>query len=152
MHPLGLPEGPPGHDCSQCVWAPDGRCGMLAPEGGEGPAVSAQVPACAHFAASLDCLACGACCREAYDSVPVTAEDEVHQHHPELIRRDGDWVDLQRVPSPTGCGTRCAALQGDGPFHCRIYAVRPQTCRDVEEGHAGCLFARRRVGLSPDPR
>jgi len=84
---------------------------MLAPEGGEGPAVSAQVPACAHFEASLDCLTCGACCREAYDSVPVTAEDEVHQHHPELIRRDGDWVDLQRVPSPGMWDPMCRAAR-----------------------------------------
>jgi Fe-S-cluster containining protein len=125
---------------------------MVAPEGGVGPEVGASTPACSLFEERLDCLACGACCREAYDSVPVTEADEVLRVHPELIRRDGDWVDLQRVPSPTGCGTRCVALRGDGPFTCAIYAVRPQTCRDVEQGEAGCLFARRRVGLSADPR
>ena len=84
--------------------------------------------------------------------MPVTDDDAVHQAHPELLRVDGDWVDLQRVPSPTGCGSRCVALEGHGPYTCRIYAVRPQTCRDVMPGESGCLFARRRVGLSPDPR
>jgi len=152
MHPLGLPDGPPGATCAACVWAKNARCGMLAPEGAEGPPVDDTTPACGLFEAALDCLACGACCREAYDSVPVAEDDEVRRAHPELLRVDGDWVDLQRVPSPTGCGTRCVALRGDGPYTCQIYAVRPATCRDVATGSSGCLFARRRVGLSEDPR
>jgi len=152
MHPLELPDGPDGVTCATCLWARHGRCGMLAPEGGEGPPVTSQTPACGHHVATLDCRACGACCREAYDSVPVTDDDEVRRAHPELLRVDGDWVDLERVPSRSGCGTRCVALQGDGPYSCRIYEVRPATCRDVEPGASGCLFARRRVGLSPDPR
>ncbi len=80
--------------------------------------------------------------------MPVLPTDPVTTTHPELLRRDGDWVDLQRVPSPTGCGTRCVALVGDGPYRCRIYTDRPATCRDVEVGSEGCLFARRRVGLT----
>jgi Fe-S-cluster containining protein len=79
----------------------------------------------------------------------VLPTDRVTRSHPELVRRDGDWVDLQRVPSPTGCGTRCIALVGNGPYTCRIYEDRPTTCRDVETGSEGCLFARRRVGLTP---
>lgn len=154
MHPLGLPDGPEGTTCATCVWGRHGHCQMLAAEGEDqrGPDVGATTPACGHHAEALDCLACGACCREAYDSVPVTPDDAVNEVHPELLRVDGDWVDLKRVPSPTGCGSRCVALVGEGPYHCRIYAVRPQTCRDVETGEPGCLFARRRVGLSPDPR
>ncbi|MFT6143550.1 MAG: hypothetical protein ACJAZO_000829 [Myxococcota bacterium] len=61
---------------------------------------------------------------------------------------DDGWTDLHRVP--TACGTRCIALHNrtNGDFYCDMYAVRPQTCRDVAIGSAGCLFARRRVGLS----
>lgn len=138
--------------CLHCIWYREG-CTLQAGDGEEPAPRRPDAPACEHFATGLDCLACGACCREAYDSVPVTGEDEeVLTHHPELVvTHDDGWVDLRRVPSPSGCGTRCAALTGDGPFVCRIYAHRPTTCRELEPGSDGCLFARRRVGLSPPP-
>jgi hypothetical protein len=135
--------------CGACVWRGDGGCRLAAADGAPPVPVDADTSACAHHADTLDCTACGACCREAYDSVPVSPEDRVLHAHPELVRRDGDWVDLHRVPSPTGRGSRCIALVGDGPYLCRIYADRPATCLHVEIGADGCLFARRRVGLSP---
>jgi len=147
--PPGLAPHPEGLPCRTCVWLHDAGCRLAAKDGADPVPVDGDSAGCVHHATTLDCLDCGACCREAYDSVPVEPSDVVMTRHPELLRRDGDWVDLQRVPSPTGCGTRCVALQGDGPFTCRIYADRPTTCRDVEVGSAGCLFARRRVGLSP---
>lgn len=58
---------------------------------------------------------------------------------------------LKRVPGQGG-GTRCVALRNDGrsaPFRCVIYADRPTACRDLMPGEPNCLFARRRVGLSP---
>jgi Fe-S-cluster containining protein len=104
-----------------------------------------------------DCGTCGACCREAFDSVPVGPEDEATARaHPALVRVEADtgWRDLQRVPSPTGCGTRCTALVGDGavhPFRCRIYPHRPTACRELEPGSPNCHLARQRVGLEPPP-
>lgn len=148
--PTGLPTGAPGRTCAACVWRSAAGCRMAVKDGTPPTPVDAETPACGLWADALDCLACGACCREAYDSVPVAPDDVVRTRHPELVRHHDDgWVDLRRVPSPTGCGTRCVALEGDGPFACRIYADRPATCRDVEQGEEGCLFARRRVGLSP---
>ena len=105
----------------------------------------------------MDCFTCGACCREAFDSVPVADDDEAMlAKHPHLVvSHDDGWRDLARVPSTMLCGTRCAALQGDGspnlPFHCVVYAERPTACAELERGSESCLFARRRVGLSADP-
>ena len=72
--------------------------------------------------------------------MPVGPEDEhTARSHPKLIRVESDtgWRDLARLPSPTGCGTRCAALTGDGGtrlFRCTIYLDRPTACRDLEPG------------------
>ena len=121
-----------------------------------GPVVTPTTAACVRFepVQSVGCDDCGACCREAYDSVPVTPEDiaRLGATHAERIRvHDDGWTDLHRIPSTEREGTRCIALcnRANGDFYCDMYAVRPDTCRDVEIGSAGCLFARRRVGLSP---
>jgi uncharacterized protein len=100
------------------------------------------------------CDDCGACCREAFDSVPVGPQDErVAEMFPDLIRVHEDgWRDLRRVPGK-GEGTRCICLRGDGastrPYRCTIYADRPINCRDLEAGSENCALARRRVGLPP---
>lgn len=106
-------------------------------------------PACARWEPALDCTACGACCRAAYHSVQVSARDPAVKANPDLIVDRGEYLELKRT------GDRCAALDGgtvDGdrlvPYHCRIYADRPQTCRDFEVGGEHCLTARRRVLLS----
>ena len=99
------------------------------------------------------CDACGACCREAFDSVPVGEADEhIATRHPDLIRvHDDGWRDLQRIPTATG--SRCVCLRGSGaadaPFRCTIYAERPTNCRDLEVGSENCALARERVGLPP---
>ena len=99
------------------------------------------------------CDDCGACCREAFDSVPVGPEDDaVAVAFPELIRLASDgWRDLQRVP--TAAGTKCICLRGTGatnePFRCTIYADRPTNCRELEVASENCDLARRRVGLPP---
>lgn len=164
-HPTGLPAAPDSaHTCGACAWAVelDGalRCEAAAHLDDPGPVVRHAERACALFEPPVSCDPCGACCREAFDSVPVTREDRRRlAGHDALVREHADgWVDLARVPSPGGCGTWCAALYREGgpagPFRCHVYAVRPDTCRDLAPGSRGCLTARRRVGLSPgtEPR
>lgn len=90
-----------------------------------------------------DCLACGACCREGYDTVEVDDDDPAVARFPELFAR-GPFGRLNLARS----GPRCACLDGaPGAWKCSIYADRPQTCRDVEVGGEACRFARARVGL-----
>jgi Fe-S-cluster containining protein len=111
----------------------------------------------------VDCLTCGACCREAYHSVSVSLRDPVVWKQPGLVVRDGHRFSILRA------GARCAALESEGSgadevavsgaaaasapgaqrYHCRIYEDRPRTCREFEQGGRHCLVARRRVGLSP---
>ena len=133
--------------CQDCAWAfrsrNTWRC-RHAP----GRSLPDNAPACMRFepAADLDCQTCGACCREAYDSVEVSRRDPVNRLHPELIRIETTHRKLRRE------GDRCAALQGGTlpteAYGCAIYPDRPRACREFERGSAHCLEARRRVGLS----
>ncbi|MBX2798266.1 MAG: YkgJ family cysteine cluster protein [Myxococcales bacterium] len=100
-----------------------------------------------------DCATCGACCREAFDSVPVVDTDErtLARQRDLVVHHDDGWRDLQRTAAPSGCGSRCAALIGDGelaPYRCTIYDDRPAACSELEVGSENCHLARRRVGLS----
>ena len=135
-HPSGLPAGwIADRTCGACAWRePDGFCQQAAVD------VAAAGLACAHFEPPLDCLACAACCRGAYDSVTVEDDDPVIAAHPELIRDRGDYLELARE------GDHCAALGAD--YRCAIYADRPRCCREFEIAGDHCLTARRRVGLS----
>lgn len=151
QHPLGFLLGPAGQSCGTCAWRYQGgrgpavdRCRQSVGEIGDGRRVRADYPACERWEAPVDCLTCGACCREAYHSVSVSMRDPVVWKQPGLIVREGHRWSLLRA------GERCAALESDGPgqYHCRIYEDRPRTCRDFEQGGRHCLTARRRVGLS----
>jgi hypothetical protein len=88
--------------------------------------------------------------------VPIGDQDEATAlAHPTYVQvADDGWRDLKRVPGLFG-KTRCACLRGDGaqggPFRCVIYADRPSPCRELEVGEPNCLYARRRIGLSPGP-
>lgn len=136
-----------GHGCADCAWRfADGlyyHC-QHAPE----VVLPDAAPACRRWepAAQLDCATCGACCREAYDSVEVAGSEAVNHYHPELITTHGDRRKLRRT------GSRCAALSGgdnvNGNYACTIYPNRPNTCREFTLGSENCLDARRRVGLS----
>jgi Fe-S-cluster containining protein len=114
-------------------------------------------PACRRWEHALDCQACGACCREAYHSISVERRGPTAARHPELVVDRGEYLEMQRVPTPGG--SRCVALHGgdggdggedDGgrPYHCVIYTDRPRNCREFENAGEHCLTARRRVGLS----
>jgi Fe-S-cluster containining protein len=154
----------PGRTCATCAWRH---------AGGRGPAVdrcrqagdarvSPDWRACERWEPALDCQDCGACCREAYDSVTVSRRDPVVRRHPALIVDRGSYVELARVRQggehghDRGHGTRCTALRGGifepagawQPYACTIYDDRPRPCRELERGGAHCLTARRRIGLS----
>ncbi len=105
-------------------------------------------PACWRYepAQALDCLSCGACCREAYHAVEISRREPVNKRHPKLVVIQDSRRKLLRN------GKRCAALSGgEKPtetFACDIYEDRPRTCREFTLGSENCLDARRRVGLS----
>lgn len=152
MHPAGFPWGSADQSCGTCAWRYQGgkgrpvdRCRQAAPPEADGPRVSPEMRACARWEAALDCRACGACCREAYHSVTVSARDPVVWKQPHLIVKTMRRFEIVRE------GSRCGALAGgDGgaPHTCTIYDDRPQACRDFALGGRHCLAARRRVGLS----
>jgi hypothetical protein len=153
-HPLGFALGPALETCGSCAWAYDGgrgtavtRCRQSAPANGEGARTARSHPACAYWEPTVDCRACGACCREAYHSVTVSMRDPVVWQEPDLIVRHGARFEIRRE------GPRCAALQVEAGsrYSCSIYEHRPRPCREFAAGGRHCLDARRRVGLSAAP-
>jgi Putative zinc- or iron-chelating domain len=163
LHPTGFPFAAGlGETCGTCAWIYRGgrgpaveRCRQTTGEVGDGKRTRADLAACVRWEPPVDCLTCGACCREAYHSVSVAVRDPVVWKQPGLVVREGHRFSILRA------GDRCAALEAEpvaGPpprgasaerFHCRIYDDRPRTCREFERGGRHCLVARRRVGLSP---
>ncbi|HEY0193653.1 MAG TPA: hypothetical protein VGC42_21195 [Kofleriaceae bacterium] len=145
-HPTGLPAGEAAGSCGDCAWRANGKCRQAEVR------VDPAWPACERYEAALDCLTCGACCREAYHSVEVGRRDPALKKRPDWIVDRGSYLEVRRS------GDRCAALEGgcadpaDGGraarYLCVIYDDRPRTCRDFTLGSAHCLTARRRVGLS----
>ncbi len=152
-HPVGGLSGQSDATCGGCAWfqlqTPSrGRCAAHAGLDGQPRRTRATQPSCATWEPALeqaDCLTCGACCREAFDAVPVEAASPLHTTHPHWIRRDLEGFGPY-LPRPGG---RCVALAPEHPPHvCTAYASRPQSCRDFERGSRNCLEARRKVGLS----
>ena len=133
--------------CTDCAWGVVER-GRLRCRHAPAVKLPTDAPACWRFepAKELDCLSCGACCREAYHAVEITGREAVNRKHPELVLIQDTRRKLLRK------GNRCAALMGGGspqePFACSIYNDRPRTCREFTRGSENCLDARRRVGLS----
>jgi hypothetical protein len=147
MHPAGhaaIADYHRGHGCADCAWGFVNRghqCCQQVPA----KRLPADAPACMSWEpmAELDCQRCGACCREAYDSVEVQPREAVLKRHPALIIDAGSHYKLKRD------GDRCAALKvGEGHYCCGIYADRPRTCRDFTRAGANCLAARRKLGLA----
>jgi hypothetical protein len=141
VHPTGLPLGEAEHSCRTCAWryldATRSRCRQA-----DKKRVDPDWPACERWEAALDCQDCGACCRAAYHAVEVSPRDPVLKRRPGFVLTIGTRHEIRRA------GDRCAALEGDGRYHCVIYDDRPKTCRDFTLGSENCLTARRRVGLS----
>jgi hypothetical protein len=138
--------------CGECAWSVEDGTGLTCrqhklPERAA-PSVIADEQACERWEQKFsieDCGECGACCRQGFDVLEVSASDPFLKLHPDLVQlQNGE----QRVPRPDGL---CVALDGDGtstPYRCRHYESRPQNCVDFEVGGDACLLARRRVGLS----
>lgn len=135
-HAAGLALGPEGRTCGDCVWRRRGRCLQ------GGGTVDALARACVAWEGALDCQTCGACCRDAYDSVTVGRRDPAVRRHPELVVAREGYLEIRRD------GDRCAALAKNGRWACRIYETRPRPCRDFPVAGESCLTARQRVGLS----
>jgi len=114
-----------------------------------GRRITAESTPCASFTprGTLDCQACGACCREAYHRVEVAPQDPFARTHAallETVHEDGRPLRVLARP-----GGRCRCLGGEpGAWACTAYADRPRTCRDFPVGGESCLEARRRVGLT----
>ncbi len=157
-HPTGLPMSPvAGRTCAGCAWRVAGA-GEKKPRCRQADlAIDDTWPGCERWEAALDCQTCGACCREAYGAVVVSARDLVRTKRPDYVVDRGAGgahrYELRRE------GERCAGLHGGdvsrdgarrliGRYQCVIYDDRPRTCRDFTLGSAHCLTARRRVGLS----
>lgn len=152
-HRLGsLESDSPDQKCGDCAWAYPGKSGLRCRQhkepGKPGPVVAANESACHRWEKKFDaqeCGSCGACCREGFDSVTISAKDPFKKAHPELVQlHRGETI----VPRPDG---RCVALDGDGEkesYRCRHYETRPKNCADFAIGGDACLMARRRVGLS----
>lgn len=147
-HPTGLPAGAASGTCGSCAWRYDHR-GAERCRQAAAAKVDPAWPACERFEAALDCLTCGACCREAYHSVDVAARDPMVKKQPGYLTKRGTQLQVLRTKE------RCAALHGgeivDGKvtkYGCVIYDDRPKTCREFTLGSENCLIARRRVGLS----
>ncbi len=150
-HPTGFAaalDSDPSRRCGTCAWHYLGGRGTAVArcrQAGD-QRVQPDWPACERWEPVLDCQDCGACCREAYDSVTISRRDPVRRVHPELVVDRGRYLELART------GSRCAALETppNAPmrFGCRIYANRPAPCRGFERGSDNCLTARRRVAMS----
>ena len=156
LHPTGLPGGATDRTCGDCAWRYEGGPGHRAARcrQASGKRVDGAWAGCERFEAALDCLTCGACCREAYGSVEVGRRERFRVTHPELVMDRGNYLEIKRA------GDRCAALGGGLPvlgddgrvrvsaYACAVYDARPKTCRDFTLGSDNCLDARRRVGMS----
>lgn len=191
LHPTGIPlkslasslqdaGGPqsalPSPSCGTCAWANQrgpGRRVLRCTQAGN-QRVSPDLPACERYESDVNCLSCGACCREAYDTVEVAPRDRAKKRHLHLMVERQGGHDMKREQGRCICLQGGVALRqlepaivseggphpervrptpplyrpGGAPFTCSIYGDRPQTCRDFTLGSANCLDARRRVGLS----
>jgi Fe-S-cluster containining protein len=108
------------------------------------------------MAVELDCLRCGACCRQASDGrILVPAEDLVRWK-----RQGRDDILAQIVPGHFGEEAfaftqdgACVHLGVPGQANaCAIYEDRGTTCREFEKGSWQCLEFRRDAGLEPAQR
>ncbi|MEC8194267.1 MAG: YkgJ family cysteine cluster protein [Myxococcota bacterium] len=145
-NPFGTAAEFPNARCVGCVWHFVGgrgravdRCRRHANH-----RIRTDWPACPSYEPSLDCLSCGACCREAYDAVEVGRRDPFVRAHPERVVEVEGRLNVRRA------GAICGCLEPDaGTWPCAVYGDRPKTCRDFAAGGANCVDARVRLGLTP---
>lgn len=158
--------------CEQCAWMYTQGINLAcrqvdsATVGPNHKNIEPEWPACERFEPALDCQPCGACCREAFQTVQVGAREPIRRTLPAMVLDHGTRQELRRVPTPSldivadkPAPTRCAALGGGdlvqlgtrttvSDYGCQNYEARPQSCRSFTAGSESCLVARRRVGMS----
>ena len=136
-----------GKTCGNCAWGfsvgKDYACRRNPSQ-----TFSSTSACCAHFepVEEVSCESCGACCREAFDTVELRRGEMTVLRHPHWVLRQGDRLKLARS------GGSCIALRSDGApeplYRCSIYDERPETCRGFTLRSEACLEARQRVGIS----
>lgn len=134
--------------CMECAWSFSvGRA--LRCRRNPGISFASDSMACARFEdkAQLDCETCGACCREAFDTVELLPDDRPVWRYPEWVIKVDDRLKLRRL------GGSCIALKSaegssSPSYRCSIYRERPQTCRGFKAGGEACLEARQRLAIS----
>jgi hypothetical protein len=143
-NPLSDELGPDGMICGSCVWHFSGGRGRAVGRCRRHGAqrVGPEASACVAFTAQLDCLTCGACCREAYDAVEVGLRDPFVKQHPDRLERRDGRLNIRRQDGICGC-----LEPVDSTWPCAVYSDRPKTCQDFEQASDNCLFARGRMGL-----
>lgn len=127
-----------------------GSAGLALTAAGGRPGTSRRGDQAERLANEAECLACGACCREAFHAVDVHANDRFARRHPELLERRFGVLQVLRAPVDGLANpplNRCVCLGAD--YRCAHYADRPRTCRDFTIRSENCVEARRRVGLAP---
>lgn len=101
----------------------------------------------------LDCLTCGACCREGSDGRILIPEADLVRWR--RLGRD----DIAEAIVPGHFGEVAFAHRDDGAcVHlgteasvnvCAIYAIRGTTCREFDRGSRQCREFRRDAGIDP---
>lgn len=152
LHPTGVTPLKDTQTCGECAWSFEDathgvRCRHAHADGSLTPLIQREWPACYRYETphtGADCMACGACCREAFHLVPVEEDEPIRQVAPEILVHDAHGT---HVPRPQG---KCAALSSSEgpPWLCSVYSDRPQACRSFTLDGPHCLTARQRVGLS----
>lgn len=144
-NPLSDAKGPAGTQCEGCVWrfvggrgSPVDRCRRH-----RNQRVQPEWPGCGSHTAALDCLSCGACCREAYHAVEVGPRDPFVRAHPDRVVECDGRLNVRRSGVICGC-----LVPANGGWPCAVYADRPKTCRDFEAGGVNCVDARVRMGIT----
>jgi Fe-S-cluster containining protein len=101
----------------------------------------------------LDCLACGACCRQASDGrILVPAEDLVRwkrQGRADLLATlvPGHFGELAFESTADGACVHLGTTENANA--CRIYEDRGTTCHEFERGSWQCREFRRDMGIEP---
>ncbi len=166
LHPSGFPlsTAVSSKTCGDCAWYQNGsqkpKCAYAESFYNLSPEVELRAapratpkatnlfnknhPPCVLFEQRLNCLACGACCKEGYDLVPLGKKDHaLLQESPWTMRLGKAWF-IKRNPK----FHHCLALRSVGAEHlCQIYERRPQACSELAEGSTACIIARQRIGL-----
>ncbi len=102
---------------------------------------------------ALDCLTCGACCRQGSDGrILVPVEDVLRwtlQKRTDILGKlvPGHFGEQAFASTPSGACVHLGTIES--AHACRIYADRGTTCRDFERGSWQCHEFRRDAGLEP---